>query len=288
MGEAAVDFANLLTLENATNLIMLCFLQAVLGFDNLLYISIESKRAPIAQQQSVRRWGIILAVALRLILLYVMITLIGALSEPFYVFDWEGVLTGGVNFATVVFIFGGIFIMYTAVKEIAHMLSMDHLDHDVEGKSGKSAAQVVGLIVFMNLIFSFDSVLSAIAITDVIPVLAIAIILSGLAMLLLADGVTRFLEKNRMYEVLGLFILLIVGVVLLGESGQAAVHGVEAMGVPHEEAKDLALKVFDREIVPMSKSTFYFSVVVLFAVEILQSGYSRKLNAERAALQKHS
>ena len=168
------------------------------------------------------------------------------------------------------------------------MLTIEHLDTDVEGKSGKSAAKVVMLIVLMNLIFSFDSVLSAIAITDVFPILATAILLSGAAMLLLADGVTRFLEKNRMYEVLGLFILLIVGVVLLGEAGQAAVHGLESAGVPHEEAKEAALKVFGREIVPMSKSTFYFSVVVLFLVEILQSGYSRKLNAERKALQKHS
>lgn len=280
--------ADLLTLENATNLLVLCFLQAVLGFDNLLYISIESKRAPVAQQKSVRMWGIIIAVALRVILLFVMIRLIDALSEPFYTFEWEGVLTGAVNFATIVFIFGGMFIMYTAVKEITHMLSMDHLDHDLGDKSGKSATQVVMLIVFMNLIFSFDSVLSALAITDVFPVLATAILLSGLAMLLLADGVTKFLEANRMYEVLGLFILLIVGVVLLGEAGQAAVHGVESMGVPHEEAKDLALRVFGQEIVPMSKSTFYFSVVVLVAVEIIQSGYSRKLNAERKALQKHS
>ena len=162
-----MDFASLLTLENATNLIMLCFLQAVLGFDNLLYISIESKRAPVAQQQSVRRIGIILAVALRLVLLYAMIKLIGALSEPFYVFDWEGVITGGVNFATVVFVFGGVFIMYTAVKEISHMLSMDHLGHDVEGKDGKSAAKVIGMIVFMNLIFSFDSVLSALSLIHI-------------------------------------------------------------------------------------------------------------------------
>lgn len=278
----------LLTLENATNLLMLCFLQAVLGFDNLLYISIESKRAPVAQQKSVRMWGIIIAVALRVILLFVMIKLIGALSEPFYTFEWEGVLTGAVNFATCIFIFGGMFLMYTAVKEISHMLSIDNLGHDVDGKTSKSAAQVVFLIVMMNLIFSFDSVLSALAITDVFAILATAIILSGIAMLLLADSVAKFLEANRMYEVLGLFILLIVGVVLLGEAGQAAVHGVESMGVPHEEAKDLALKVFGAEIIPMSKTTFYFSVIVLVAVEILQSGYNRKLNAERKALQKHS
>lgn len=280
--------ADLLTLENATNLIMLCFLQAVLGFDNLLYISIESKRAPAAQQKSVRTWGIIIAVALRVVLLFTMIQLIEALAEPFYTFQWEGVLEGAVNFSTCIFIVGGIFIMYTAVKEIAHMLSMHDLDHGPGDRSSKSAVQVVVLIVMMNLIFSFDSVLSALAITDVFPILAIAIILSGLAMLLLADGVSNFLEANRMYEVLGLFILLIVGVVLLGEAGQAAVHGVESMGVPHDEAKKLALKVFGIEIVPMSKATFYFSVVVLVAVEIIQSGYSRKLDAERRAAQRHS
>lgn len=271
--------ADLLTLENATNLVMLCFLQAVLGFDNLLYISIESQRAPVAQQKSVRTWGIIIAVALRVVLLFTMIQLIGALSEPFYTFNWPGVIEGGVNFATCVFVIGGIFIMYTAVKEIAHMLSVKDLGHDVEGKGSKSAVQVVILIVIMNLIFSFDSVLSALAITDVFPILATAIILSGLAMLVLADGVTRFLEKNRMYEVLGLFILLIVGVVLLGEAGPAAGHAM------HDES--LNIKVFDREIIPMSKSTFYFSVIVLVAVEIIQSGYSRKLDLQRKAQSKH-
>ena len=271
--------AELLTVENLGNLLMLCFLQAVLGFDNLLYISIESQRAPVAQQKAVRFWGIILAVVLRVVLLFTMIRLIDAMAEPFYVFNSPGLIEGGVNFATCVFIIGGIFIIYTAVKEISHMLTIEHLDTDVEGKPGKSAFRVVMMIVIMNLIFSFDSVLSALAITDVFPILATAIILSGLAMLVLADGVTRFLEKNRMYEVLGLFILLIVGVVLLGESGQAAAHAM------HDDS--LALKFFGYEVVPMSKTTFYFSVLVLVAVEVIQSGYTRKLNAERRTASKH-
>ena len=271
--------ADLVTVENLGNLLMLCFLQAVLGFDNLLYISIESQRAPVAQQAAVRRWGIILAVILRVILLFTMIQLIDAMAEPFYIFPEGGFIEGGVNFATVVFIFGGIFIIYTAVKEISHMLTIHDLSIDVEHKSGKSAMQVVMLIVLMNLIFSFDSVLSALAITDVFPILATAILLSGVAMLVLADGVTRFLEKNRMYEVLGLFILLIVGVVLLGEAGQAAAHAM------HDDS--LALKVAGYEIIPMSKTTFYFSVLVLVAVEVIQSGYTRKLNAERRTGARH-
>ena len=98
-----------------------------------------------------------------------------------------------------------------------------------------------------------------------------------------------------MYEVLGLFILLIVGVVLIGEAGVAAAHAAEtAAGVVTDAAgshtahdNDLAIKIFGYELVPMSKTTFYFSVLVLFAVEILQSGYRRKLDAERAASQNH-
>ena len=265
--------ADLFTLENLGNLLILCFLQAVLGFDNLLYISIESQRAPIDKQKSVRFWGIIIAVVLRVVLLFVMIGLIDALSTPFYIFNWPGVLEGGVNFATCVFIFGGIFIMYTAVKEIGHMLTIQNLHTDVQHGNNKSATQVVVIIVMMNLIFSFDSVLSGLAITDIFPILAAAILISGVAMLLLADGVTVFLQKNRMYEVLGLFILLIVGVELLGESGVAAAHAM------HDDS--LQIKFFDHALIPMSKSTFYFSILVLVAVEIIQSGYSKKLSAER-------
>lgn len=255
---------DLLTLENLANLGVLMFLQAVLGFDNLLYISIESKRAPAHQQAMVRRNGILIAIALRIILLFTMVSLLGSLTEPFFHIQWDGILEGSFNFATLVFLFGGVFIMYTAVKEISHLLSVENLDHDVKKGGGKSAASVIALIVFMNLIFSFDSILSAIAITDVFPVLAIAIICSGLAMLFMADTVSEFITKNRKYEVLGLFILLIVGIVLLGEGGHEA-H----------------LKLFGYAIEPMAKSTFYFSIAVLVLVDIIQSGYQRKLDLER-------
>ncbi len=267
--------ADLFTAENLGHLLVLIFLQAVLGFDNLLYISIESQRAPADKQKSVRFWGIIVAVILRVLLLFVMIRLIEAMSTPFYVFDYPGILEGGVNFATCVFVFGGAFIMYTAVKEIAHMLSIEDLHADVNESTSSSAFQVGAMIVIMNLVFSFDSILSALAITKVFAILATAIVVSGIAMLALADGVTIFLQKNRMYEVLGLFILLIVGVVLLGEAGPAAAHAM------HDET--LKIRIFGHEIIPMSKSTFYFSIAVLVLVEVIQSGYSKKLAAERKA-----
>ena len=84
----------LFTIDNLANLGVLIFLQAVLGFDNLLYISIESKRAPAHQQAAVRRWGIIIAVALRIILLFVMIKLINTMTAPFFHLTWTGVIEG--------------------------------------------------------------------------------------------------------------------------------------------------------------------------------------------------
>lgn len=270
--------ADLFTIENLFNLAVLIFLQAVLGFDNLLYISIESRRAPAEMQASVRKWGILIAIALRIILLFVMIQLLEALSEPFFIMDWTGYLEGGVNFATCVFLLGGGFIMYTAVKEISHLLAIDDLQHEEELDRGtKSATSVIVMIVLMNLIFSFDSILSALAITNVFALLATAILVSGVAMLLLADRVSSFIAANRSYEVLGLFILLIVGVVLLGEAGPAAGHAV------HDEA--LNIRLFGLEIVPMSKVTFYFSIAVLVGVNIIQSRYQKKLAAERQRLQ---
>ena len=120
----------------------------------------------------------------------------------------------------------------------------------------------------MNLIFSFDSILSALAITKVFAVLAIAIVISGVAMLVLADSVAAFIERNRKYEVLGLFILLIVGVVLLGEGGHEA-H----------------LTLFGFAVEPMAKTTFYFSIAVLVIVDVIQSGYQRKLAVRRGQAQ---
>jgi len=265
--------ADLLTVENLFNLLVLLFLQAVLGFDNLLYISLESQRAPKEARAKVRRNGILIAIVLRVVLLFAMIQLIELLAQPFFRFGFEGWLTGAVNFSTLVFIFGGGFIIYTAVKEIHHLLRLEH-PGEAESKEPKTVAQVLSMIVLMNLIFSFDSILSALAITEVFVVLAIAIIGSGLGMLALADRVSEFIERNRKYEVLGLFILLIVGVVLLGESGVAAEH------VTHDPAD--VLKVFGYPIEPMSKTTFYFSLVVLVLVDVIQSGYQRKLASQRA------
>ena len=246
-------------LEHFVTLGFLVLLQAVLGFDNLLYISLASKRAPAEKRQLVRRVGIALAVVLRILLLFVLLKLIEYVQDPLFNLDLFGWIDGKFNLHSIIVLAGGVFIIYTALKEIWHMVNLDVEDehHDTSPKSAKS---IITAIVLMNLVFSFDSILSAMALTDVFWVMATAIVIGGVLMIWLADGVSAFLEKNRLYEVLGLFILFIVGVMLLSEGGHLA-H----------------LHFFGHEITAMSKATFYFVITVLVLIDIVQSRYQKKL-----------
>ena len=256
---------NLFTIDNLFTLAMLTLLQAVLGFDNLLYISIESKRVAPEHQAYVRRMGIALAIILRIILLFVVMSAIQYFQNPFFSVNLTGVLEGDVNVHSFIVLLGGVFIIYTATKEIFHMLAVDDIEKS-EGTAQRTVAGAMFWIVTMNLIFSFDSILSALALTDVFLVMAAAIVISGVMMIVLSDFVSEFLKKNRMYEVLGLFILFIVGIMLLSEGGHLS-H----------------LKLFGVAVEPMAKSTFYFVLFVLVAVDIVQSRYRNKLMAQREA-----
>lgn len=250
---------NLLTLDNLVTLGMLVLLQAVLGFDNLLYISLESKRAPEHRQAAVRRWGIGIAVALRIVLLVALVHMVDTFTDPLFSLSLPGMLEGSFNFHALIVLVGGAFIIYTATREIMHMMELEVVGAESRGK--RSVVGVISWIVAMNLVFSFDSILSAMALSDVFLVMAIAIVISGILMVWLADGVSTFLQKNRMYEVMGLFILFVVGVMLLTEGGHLA-----------------GLKVAGYEIVPMTKATFYFVIAVLVLSDIVQSRYRKKLS----------
>jgi predicted tellurium resistance membrane protein TerC len=250
-------------LEIVMTLGMLVLLQAVLGFDNLLYISLESKRAPEAQQSSVRKWGIGIAVGLRVVLLFLLIKMISVFQAKWDPISWKGVIEGSFNLHSIIVLVGGVFILYTAMKEIFHMIAVEDFQSETKRESS-SAKSVVAKIVFMNAVFSFDSILSAIALVndpnEDYWIMGVAILSGGALMIWLADGVSNFLQKNRMYEVLGLFILFVVGIMLLTEGA------------------DLSdMKLFGSEIKAMSKPTFYFVITVLVLTEVVQSRYKRKL-----------
>lgn len=255
---------SLLSLENLFTLLMLILLQAVLGFDNLLYISIESGRVEAERQKFVRWLGISLAIILRLVLMVVVLGLINSLTQPLFGAQLDGIFEASFTFHSIVSIFGGGFIMWTATKEIMHLLAVEHVEN-LDKNQTKSVPVAIATIVFMNLIFSFDSLLSAIALTRVVWVIAAAIIISGVMMIVMADHVSAFLKKNRMFEVIGLFILFIVGVLLITEGGHLA-H----------------MHLFGFEVVAMSKASFYFVIFVMVVVSTVQTRYRNKLEKLRA------
>jgi len=267
---------DLFSLESLFTLLMLIMLQAVLGFDNLLYIAIESNKVDPKHASKVRRWGIGLAMAFRVILLILIVKLFAVMQGTLFDIPDNKIMSGHFTLQALVTLLGGAFIIYTAVKEISHMLTVDHIEHS-EGTARQSLGKAIALIVLMNLVFSFDSILSAMAIASIkdasgvttgyqMEVMVIAILLSGVAMMLLADAVTEFLKKNRMYEVMGLFILFLVGVLLVTEGAHLA-H----------------LKLFTYPIEAMSKSSFYLVVGVLVVTDVISSKYQKRLWAQKEA-----
>ena len=254
---------DLFSFENIFTLLMLILLQAVLGFDNLLYISLEANKVPPERRQFVRRMGIAMAIIFRLVLMVLLLGLINTLTKPMFGIHWGGVFEASFTFHALVSILGGGFILYTAIKEIMHLLAIDHLEA-LDDKPQRSVASTIAWIVLVNMIFSFDSLLSAIALTQVVPVIATAIIGSGILMIVMVDHVSTFLEKNRMYEVIGLFILFVVGVLLVSEGGHLA-H----------------MKLFTFEVEAMSKASFYFVIFVMVVVSAVQTRYRNKLETQR-------
>jgi len=256
--------AELFTIDNLITLLILTALETVLGFDNLLYISIEAKRVPPERERYVRQVGIVLAIGLRIVLLFVVLKLISTFQDTLFSFDW-GIASGAFSGHSLIVLVGGVFLLYTALKEIFHMLSVHDLGGGAAGKAIRSVASALSWILLMNIVFSFDTVLSAVALTDNFIIMATAIVVSGILMVALAEHVAAFLRKNRMYEVLGLFVLLLVAVMLMSEGGHLA-H----------------LAFFGHPIEPLAKSTFYFVVAALVAVDIVQSRYQKRILAEQA------
>jgi len=134
---------------------MLVLLQAVLGFDNLLYISLESKHAPEERQSAVRKWGIGIAVGLRIVLLFLLISMIDAFQSTWFTLPWEGVIEGTFNLHSLIVLVGGVFILYTAMKEIFHMIVVEDFQSTAKRRrlvcSGPDCVHERGVFVRLDL-----------------------------------------------------------------------------------------------------------------------------------------
>lgn len=210
------------------SLLTLTLLEIVLGVDNIIFLSIISAKLPLKEQPKARNIGLILAMLLRIILLF-GITWITNMKEPlFYVhLPWiesHEVANGEhtvpfVNGQSLILLLGGLFLLYKATTEIHHKLEGDSASDDPKvNKTGAVLSQVIIQIALINIVFSFDSILTAIGIADNLMVMIIAVVLSILVMMAFSGPVSRFVNDHPTVQMLGLAFLILIGFSLIGEA----------------------------------------------------------------------
>ncbi len=207
-------------------LFTLVVLEIVLGIDNLIFISILSNKLPVAQRQKARRMGIALALIMRLALLSTIAWLVG-LTAPVFDLGFQGAPgpTGVPSFETqfswrdLILMAGGLFLLWKATKEIHHSVD-PHPGVDVFNAGGKAAlgfGAAIVQILLLDLVFSIDSILTAVGMTDHLPIMVVAVIAAVLVMLVAADPLAEFINQNPTVVMLALGFLLMIGAVLIAD-----------------------------------------------------------------------
>jgi len=209
-------------------LVTLVVLEVVLGIDNLVFISILSNKLPEAQRSRVRRIGITLALGLRLVLLSMIAWLVG-LTAPVIDLGLTGApgAHGEPTFETafswrdLILIAGGLFLVWKATREIHHTMEDEGEDTasapGAVGKAAMSVGSAIVQILLLDMVFSIDSILTAVGMTDELPIMITAVILAVGAMLIAADPLANFIARNPSVVMLALAFLLMIGLVLIAD-----------------------------------------------------------------------
>jgi predicted tellurium resistance membrane protein TerC len=193
-------------------LITLMLMEVVLGIDNLLFISILTNKLPEAQRPAARRLGIGLALILRLVLL-AGVAWIVKLDRPLFVLMGEGV-----SWKDLIMLAGGLFLVWKATREIHSQVDPDPEGDFLHGRGaslGFTAA--VGQILVLDLVFSVDSIITAVGMTPHVPIMVVAVLVAVTAMLVAAGPLSRFVESNPTVVMLALSFLLMIGMTLIAE-----------------------------------------------------------------------
>jgi predicted tellurium resistance membrane protein TerC len=202
---------------NLAALATLIALEIVLGIDNLIFISILTNKLPEAQRARVRTIGIGAALVLRLALLGMVFIIVQLTAPVFTLFGH------GFSWRDMILIAGGLFLVWKATKEIHHNVDPDPSDDMFSGGSAASYAAVVGQILVLDMVFSIDSIITAVGMTDEIAIMVIAVVVTVAVMLVAATPLANFINANPSVVMLALGFLLMIGMVLIAEGFGAKV-----------------------------------------------------------------
>jgi len=253
----------LITNPNAwVALLTLTFLEIILGIDNIVFLSIVSGKLPEKEQPKARRIGLTLAMLFRIILLF-GITWVLSLQETLVSIDW-GFFEAHITGQSLIIFGGGLFLLYKSVSEIHH--KMEGEEEGTKGKSASGLTAAVIQIALLNIVFSFDSILTAIGMISMkspaeggfgpdgaIAIMILSIVISIGIMMIFAGPVSKFVNEHPTIQILGLSFLILIGVMLIAEGSHLA----------HFRFGN------DVEVSSIPKGYLYFSIFFSLFVEFL-------------------
>lgn len=199
-------------------LLTLTFFEVVLGIDNIIFISIVSNRLPVEIRAKTRNMGLLLAMVVRILLL-LTITWVMKFKEALFtvpanfIFQEELPISG----RDLILIFGGLFLIAKSTREINHEMEGEDDEEDKAGSGKSNVAGIIVQIILLDLIFSFDSILTAVGLTEHVIIMIIAVILSIGIMIIFSGAISNFIHKHPSMEVLALGFLILIGFMLFLE-----------------------------------------------------------------------
>lgn len=238
----------ILTSEGIVALLTLTFLEIVLGVDNIIFISIISNRLPKEKQATARNLGLGLALIMRIGLLLGISWIIGFTEPVFTVMDHA------VSVKDIILIVGGLFLIGKSTTEIHESLEVE--EHEKETKAVATMGKVILQIVALDAVFSFDSILTAVGLTEQVAIMIVAVTLAMIVMMTFAGKISAFINKHPTLQILAMSFLILIGFMLV----------LEGIGT-HVE-----------------KGYIYFAVFFSLTVELLNM--RRRKNASKIKLRK--
>ncbi len=243
-------------------LLTLTFLEIVLGIDNIIFISIATGKLPAEQRKKATKLGMFLAMFMRIVLLMGISYLI-AMKEPWFTIDFSW-FNAQVSGQSIILLGGGLFLIYKSTKEIHEKVDLKgEEEKEIKQSAVKSFKSVIVQIILIDLVFSFDSILTAVGMTNGVAgalyIMITAVVISVLIMMQFAVPVGTFVNKNPSIQILGLSFLILIGFMLITESA----HLSNAL-------------IFGNHVTPVPKGYLYFAISFSLLVEVLNMRMDKK------------
>lgn len=235
-------------------LLTLTFLEIILGIDNIIFISISANKLPKEQQKKATMLGLLLAMITRILLLFSVSYLI-ALKDPFIMIN-NSWLETGITGQSVILLLGGLFLLYKSTSEIHHkMEKTTNINSNTNSKTS-TFSKIIIQIILIDIVFSFDSILTAVGMTNgidgALTIMILAIIISMIIMMVFANSVSTFVNNNPTIQMLALSFLILIGFMLIAEGAHLS-H----------------LRIFNKSIGAIPKGYLYFAITFSLVVEAL-------------------